>query len=119
MTTTPSVILLGSGTAAADVARQIRESGVSLYWAQGDEVPGTPWMPALEAAFASAHTVLVLVGEGQDQTDPRVGISLDHAIPTGKKVIPVLLGDAKSSDLRGFLRSRMPCHADSLHRCRL
>ena len=119
MSTAPSAILLGSGPAAFDVARQIRESGVALYWAQGDEVPGASWMPALESVLESARTVLVLVGPGQDTRDARVSLALDHVVATGKRMIPVFLKDAKSADLAGFLATRMPVHVDELHRCRL
>jgi len=81
---------------AFELAKQLREYGLSVLL-DGDELqPGLPWQDLLEIGIRESRSVAVLIGQDGLGTweDTEVRTALVQAVKDNRPVIPVLLPDA-------------------------
>ena len=92
------------------LARKLRDDeGLRVFFDQWELVPGTHWQEALEKALAASRTCAVFLGPkglGPWHTE-EMRVALGQRVrKEPKRVIPVLLPDARQRDVPAFLAQR-------------
>src|SRR2546423_842947 len=95
--------------AARNVAEELKQAGLSVWFDQWELRPGKTWQEELEVNISKSRSVAVLIGPSgiAPWQAPEVRSALSQYMQQGYPVIPVLLPGVDKFQLPPFLEQHM------------